>query len=84
MSSFRSEAGRGAEVTRVVLDAALAPSRLCVDAYEVGIRIATDLQLSVARAVRIEPVRSLAATCADLTRDIGAAQLSTVRWFLDA
>jgi hypothetical protein len=84
MSSFRSEAGRGAEVTRVVLDAVLAPSRLCVDAYEVGIRIATDLQLSVARAVRIEPVRSLAATCADLTRDIGAAQLSTVRWFLDA
>jgi hypothetical protein len=84
MSSLRSEAGRGAEVTRVVLDAALAPSRLCVDAYEVGIRIATDLQLSVARAVRIEPVRSLAATCADLTRDIGAAQLSTVRWFLDA
>lgn len=72
------------EAARLVPDAALAPLRVCVDAYEVAIRIATDLQLSVARAVRIEPVRSLAATCADLTRDIGAAQLSTVRWFLDA
>jgi hypothetical protein len=72
------------EATRLVPDAALASLRVCVDAYEVGIRIATDLQLAVARAVRIEPVRSLAVTCADLTRDIGAAQLSTVRWFLDA
>jgi hypothetical protein len=72
------------KATHLVTDAALAPLRVCVDAYEVGIRIATDLQLSMARAVRIEPVRSLAATCAELTRDIGAAQLSSVRWFLDA
>jgi hypothetical protein len=72
------------ELGRVVLEAALAPSRACIDAYEVGIRVVSDLQLTLARAVRIEPVRSVAATCANLTRDIGAAQLSTVRWFLDA
>ena len=72
------------EPTRLVPDAALAPLRACVDAYEVAIELATDFQLAVARAARIEPVRSLASTCADLTRDIGAAQLSTVRWFLDA
>ena len=45
---------------------------------------ATDVQLTVAGTVALEPVRSLAATCADLTRDIGATQLSTARWFLDA
>ncbi len=72
------------EATRLVPDVALAPLRVCLDAYEVAIGLATDFQLAVARAARIEPVRSLAGTCANLTRDIGAAQLSTVRWFLDA
>jgi hypothetical protein len=57
--------------------------RVCIDAYEAGIRIATDVQLTVASVVRLEPVRSIAATCANLTRDIGAAQLSALRWFLD-
>jgi hypothetical protein len=28
-------------------------------------------------------VRSVLASCADLTRDIGATQLSSVRWILD-
>jgi hypothetical protein len=72
------------DATRLMADAALAPLRICVDAYEVGLRLATDFQLNVARAARVEPVRSLAATCAELTRDIGAAQLSVVRWFLDS
>jgi len=45
---------------------------------------ATDVQLTVARTVRLEPIRSLAATGANLTRDIGATQLSAARWFLDA
>ena len=45
---------------------------------------ARDLQLTVARVVRLEPVRSLAVASANLTRDIGAAQLSAARWFLDA
>jgi hypothetical protein len=72
------------DVTRLVLDAPWSAARACVDAYETGIRIATDVQLTVARTVRLEPIRSVAATCANLTRDIGATQLSTARWFLDA
>jgi hypothetical protein len=54
-----------------------------VDAYETGIGIAADVQLTVARVVRLDPVRSLAVASAELTRDIGAAQLSAARWFLD-
>jgi hypothetical protein len=57
--------------------------RYFVDAYEAGIGAAADAQLTVARVVRIEPVRSLAVASAGLTRDVGAAQLSAVRWFLD-
>jgi hypothetical protein len=72
------------DVTRVLLDAPWGAARACVDAYETGIRIATDVQLTVARTVRLEPIRSVAATCANLTRDIGATQLSAARWFLDA
>jgi hypothetical protein len=56
---------------------------LCIDAYEAGIRAATDLQLTVARVIELEPVSSFAATCADLTRDIGATQVSSARWILD-
>jgi hypothetical protein len=82
--SIRHELERGVEATRIVAEAALTPARLFIDAYDVGIRIATDLQLSVASAIRVEPVRALVASSANLTRDIGAAQLSTARWFLDA
>jgi hypothetical protein len=57
--------------------------QLCIDTYEANIRVATDLQLTVARVVDLEPVRSFAATCADLTRDIGATQVSSARWILD-
>jgi hypothetical protein len=55
----------------------------CIDAYEAGIRTATDAQLTVARLVDLEPVRSVAAMWADLTRDIGATQVSNARWMLD-
>src|SRR5271167_2599680 len=54
---------------------ALAPwggAEACVDAYEGAIRAATDAQLNVARAIPIEPFRSLIASCAHLTRDVGA------------
>ena len=54
-----------------------------MDAYETAIRALTDAQLSVARAVEVEPVRSVLASCADMTRDIGATHLSRVRWILD-
>jgi hypothetical protein len=55
----------------------------CVDAYESAIRATTDAQFEAARGIPIEPVRAFVASCANLTRDIGATQLSSVRWMLD-
>jgi hypothetical protein len=69
-----------------VAKTALAPwggAEACVDAYEAAIRAATDAQMSVARVISVEPVRWFVASCANLTRDIGAAHLSSVRWLLD-
>jgi len=48
-----------------------------------GIRAATDLQMTLAKVLAMEPDRSFAATCADLTRDIGATQVSSARWMFD-
>jgi hypothetical protein len=81
-----SELERGAGVARSAVNLALAPwggSEACLERYETGIRLAMELQLSLARFVRFEPVRSLASTSASMTRDVGAAQLSVARWFLD-
>ena len=72
-------AGRVAKVALVPWGGAAA----CVDAYEAAVRAATDVQLSTARAIAIEPARCVLASCADLTRDIGATQLSSARWILD-
>jgi hypothetical protein len=55
----------------------------CVDAYESAIRAVTDAQRTVARAVDVEPARSVLVSCADMTRDIGATHLSSARWILD-
>jgi hypothetical protein len=74
-----------AAMTGAVLEATLAPwggRRICTDAYERSIQVAADLQLTVAHAVRLEPIRSFVATCSNVTRDVGATQLSTARWFL--
>ena len=76
-----------AAMTEVVLGASLAPwggSRIYTDAYETTIQVTADLQLTVANAFRLEPIRSFVAACANATRDVGATQLSTARWFLDA
>ena len=64
---------------------ALAPwggAEACLDAYETAIRAVTDAQLNAARAIGVEPVRSVLASSAHLTRDLGAAHLSSVRWIL--
>ena len=77
---------RAVDVAGRVAKVALVPwggAEACVDAYEAAVRAATDAQLNTARAITIEPARSLLASCADLTRDIGATQLSSVRWILD-
>jgi hypothetical protein len=55
----------------------------CIDAYESSIRALTELQWTVARVIDLEPVRSIAVRSADLTRDIGATQVSSARWLLD-
>ncbi len=55
----------------------------CLDAYETTVRAITEAQMSAARAIDLEPVRSALASSAHLTRDIGAAQLSAMRWILD-
>jgi hypothetical protein len=81
-----SPQSRGEEQARAALEFALSPwggSAACIDAYETAIRALTELQWSVARAIDLEPVRSLAVSCADLTRDIGATQVSRARWLLD-
>jgi hypothetical protein len=75
----------GAE--RRVLEWLLAPwggPARCLDAYESGFRTASDLLRTVARVVDVEPVRTVVTTAADLTRDLGAAQISGARWLLDA
>jgi hypothetical protein len=56
----------------------------CLDAYERAVRAVTDAQLNAARLIDLEPMRSVLASSAYLTRDIGAAHLSAVRWILDA
>jgi hypothetical protein len=71
--------GRVARIAMVPLGGAEA----CVDANEAAIRATTDAQRDVARVISVEPVRWFVASCADLTRDIGAAHLSGVRWILD-
>ena len=55
----------------------------CVDAYEAAVRALTDAQLGAARAIDVEPMRWMLASCAHLTRDIGATHLSSARWILD-
>jgi len=87
MLSFTNTCDRPAKMTRTVLEASFAPwggSRICTDAYESSIQAMADLHLTVAKTVRLEPVSSFATTWADATRDIGAAQLSAARWYLDA
>jgi hypothetical protein len=74
------------DLIRACLKAALVPwggSEAVLDRCESGVRLATNLQLNVAKVVRVEPLRSFVSTLAGVTRDVGAAQLSVARWFLD-
>ena len=51
-----------------------------VNGYEDAIRRSCDLQRALARALAFDVLN----TTADLTRDLGAVQLSAARWLLDA
>ena len=55
-----------------------------IDGYENVIRLACDVQRTLARGVPFEPARALLNATADLTRDIAAVQLSGARWLLDS
>jgi hypothetical protein len=77
---------RNEEQARAAIELALSPwggPAACIDAYETGIRALTELQWTVARVIELEPVRSIASSCGDLIRDIGATQVSSARWLLD-
>jgi hypothetical protein len=77
---------QGVHGARQVVDAMLGPwggSAAVIDAYESAVRAATDAQLGLADAVGVQPLRAVVALCAELTRDVGAVQISSVRWVLD-
>jgi hypothetical protein len=63
--------------------AARAIAAASLDTYEAAVRAISDLERAMARAVAYEPLSSVAGGLADLTRDAGAIQLSTIRWMLD-
>jgi hypothetical protein len=72
--------------TRNVVETALSPwggSAACIEAYEAAIDSAAQAQVIVAHTVHLQPARSIVALCADLTRDVGAVQVSAARWILD-
>jgi hypothetical protein len=74
------------DAARALVKATLAPwggSEAVLDRYETAVRTATNLQLAFAKAVRVEPLRTFTSTLAGVTRDVGAAQLSAARWYLD-
>ena len=71
---------------RQVVETALGPwggAAACIDAYEAAIRSAADAQVTAAQAVHLQPARAIVALCADMTRDVGAVQVSAARWILD-
>jgi hypothetical protein len=86
MAFMEDVLGRAADAAGTVGRAALIPwggAEACVDAYEMAIRALSDAQLTVARAVEVVAVQAVFASCAEMTRDIGATHLSSVRWLLD-
>lgn len=71
---------------RQLVETALGPwggPASAIDAYEAAIRATADAQLGAARVIDVQPLRSVAALCADFTRDVGAVQVSGARWVLD-
>jgi alpha-D-ribose 1-methylphosphonate 5-triphosphate synthase subunit PhnL len=78
---------RGITAERRVVELALGPwggAARYIDAYESRVGTVSDFLRAIARVAGFEPVRTVVAAAADLTRDIGAAQASAARWLLDA
>jgi hypothetical protein len=71
---------------RQLMETALGPwggSAACIEAYEAAIRSTAEAQVTAAHAIDVQPARTIVAMCADLTRDVGAVQVSAARWLLD-
>jgi hypothetical protein len=86
MQSIEPQLAHVVHGARHVVETALGPwggAAACIDAYEAAIRSAAEAQVNVAQAVPMQPARSIVAGYADLTRDVGAVQVSTARWILD-
>ena len=74
------------DAARDLVETALGPwggAAAFIDAYEAAVRSAAEAQVGVAQAVPLQPARSIVSLCADLTRDLGAVQISAARWILD-
>ena len=54
-----------------------------IDTYDASVRFLTDLERIVARSAGDDALGLLATGLADLTRDVAAIQLSTIRWIFD-
>jgi hypothetical protein len=76
---------RGITAEHRVIELALGPwggAARYIDACESRVETVSDLLRAIARVAGFEPVRTVVAAAADLTRDIGAAQASAARWLL--
>ena len=74
------------DAARDLVETALGPwggAAAFIDAYEAAVRSTAEAQVGVAQAVPLQPTRSIVSLCADLTRDVGAVQVSAARWILD-
>jgi hypothetical protein len=54
-----------------------------VEACESATRALTEAERELARAIEIEPLRTLLNASADMTRDLTAILASRIRWLLD-
>jgi hypothetical protein len=54
-----------------------------IDTYDASVRFLTDLERIVARSAGDGALWLVATGLADLTRDVAAIQLSTIRWIFD-
>jgi hypothetical protein len=76
----------GVDAVRLLMKSALTPwggPERFIDAYDAGIRTATDVLMAIAKTTDHDFVRAFAAASADLTRDVGATQVSSARWIFD-
>jgi hypothetical protein len=83
---MRSTQPRLPEGVRELVETVLRPwggPAAAIDAYEAATRATAEAQLAFARTLEPQPAREIGVLLADMTRDVGAVQVSTARWLLD-